>query len=79
MSQALSDILAKRDYSEPPEIRQIKAFVLEHVGITPTVSITNESYVIRTGSAGAAGLLRTKVYSLQKELNTTKRIIIRIA
>lgn len=78
MSQLLGDILNGRSYSEPPEIRQIKAYVHKAINIMPEVSITTAGFVVQVPSAAAAGALRGHVYQLQKELETKKRIIIRI-
>lgn len=79
MSGSIADILSKRDFGEPPEIRYIIEFTERHIGITPSVTTTDYSYVIRTQSASAAGVLRTKIGLLQKELKTKKKIIIRIS
>ncbi len=70
MSQSMGDLLGKRNFAEPPEIKQIKDFVQAEIGITPNVSITIESYVIRVSSAAAAGALRTKLFLLQEQLDT---------
>ena len=79
MSQSLGDLLSRRNYDEPPEVQQIKAFVLEQVGITPSVTITTEAYVVGVNSAAAAGTLRGKIFTLQKQLDDTRRIVIRIS
>jgi hypothetical protein len=78
MSQLLGDVLAKRNYGEPPEIRIIKDFVQSHIGLVPSVSITPESYVVIVPSAAAAGALRVQLYTLQKLLPAKRRVIIRI-
>lgn len=78
MSQLLGDVLGKRNYDEPPEIRQIKDFVLSEIGITPAVSVNSETFVIKVPSAAAAGALRTKLFRLQKQLGTKRRVVIRI-
>lgn len=78
MSQLLSDVLTGRNYGEPPEIRQIKEFVMTQIGITPAVSVTAETFVVRVPSASAAGALRGKLFLLQKELDDKRRVVIRI-
>jgi hypothetical protein len=78
MSQLLGDVLTSRNYDEPPEVRQIKEFVLATIGISPAVSVTTEAFVVKVPSAAAAGALRTKLFQLQKQLDNTRRIIIRI-
>ncbi len=78
MSQLLGDLLGGRNFSEPPEIRQIKDFVQAQIGITPAVSINSETYIVTVSSAGAAGALRAKLFQLQNELDGKRRVIIRI-
>lgn len=78
MSQLLGDVLGNRNYGEPPEIRQIKDFVQAELGIQPSVSVNAETFVIAVPSAAAAGALRTKLFRLQKLLDTKRRVIIRI-
>ena len=79
MTQKLGDLLSGRDYSEPTDIQLIKNFVFERVGVTPKVSITSESYIVSVSSAAAAGSLRTHVFKLKKQLDSPRRILIRIA
>lgn len=78
MTQLLGDVLTGRNYGEPPEIRQIKAFVQAEIGLVPAVSVNTETFVIRVPSAAAAGALRTKLFQLQKQLEGKRRVIIRI-
>lgn len=78
MTQSLGDVLQRRNYGEPPEIAQIKQFVQSEIGVTPAVSMTTETFVIHLRSAAAAGALRSKLYVLQRELDTKKRLLIRI-
>lgn len=78
MSQSMSDLLGKRNFSEPPEIKQIKDFVQAEIGIIPKVDINTESFVIRVTSAAAAGALRIKLFKLQEQLDSKKRVVIRI-
>ena len=78
MSQQLSDLLSERDYNEPPEIQLIKRFVQKAIGITPKVSIRSETYIIMVSSAAAAGSLRPHLSKLQQQLDTSRRLIIRI-
>jgi hypothetical protein len=78
MSDSLGDILNKKQYNEPPEVRMIKNFVNNIVGAEPSVSMRNDSFIVIVQSAAAAGTLRFHVRNLQAELRTQKRIIIRI-
>lgn len=78
MSNSISDLLSSKNFAEPPEIRQIKDFVQAAIGIEPAVSMTTETFVIRLNSAAAAGALRTRIYELQKQMDTPRRLVIRI-
>lgn len=78
MSQRIGDLLRDKGYVEPPEIKQIKEFVKQEIGLMPKVSITKESYVITVTSAAAAGALRSSLFKLQKKIENNKRLIIRI-
>lgn len=78
MSQLLGDVLTGRNYAEPPEIKQIKEFVFAEIGITPSVSVSSETFVVCVPSAAAAGALRTKLFQLQKQLGAKRRVVIRI-
>lgn len=79
MTQSIADMLATRDFSEPPEIKQIKEFVQAAIGITPSVSIKSDAYIVSVSSAAAAGALRGSVHRLQEELGDDKRVVIRIS
>lgn len=78
MAQKIGDLLGSKNYREPPEIKLIKEFVVAQIGITPKVTLTTESYVIRVPSAAAAGALRASLFKLQKQLQTKNRVLIRI-
>lgn len=78
MSQALSDLLANRNYDEPPEITFIKEYVFKYIKITPEVALNKETYIIKVPSAAAAGTLRTQIFDLQQQLEDSRRVVIRI-
>lgn len=78
MSQAIGDVLQNRNYSEPPEIRLIKEFVLAEIGVTPSVSVNSDTFIVKVPGAAAAGALRTRLFRLQKQLGGKRRVIIRI-
>jgi hypothetical protein len=79
MTQSIGDVMANRNYGEPPEVRRIKDFVKAEIGIVPGVSSNRETYIIRVPSAAAAGTLRPGLFRLHKLLDTKKRILIRIS
>lgn len=78
MSSSLQDIMKGRNYGEPPEVKIIKDFVMSVIGVTPRVSVRNESFIITLPSAAAAGSLRVHVFRLQSKVGMNKRIILRI-
>jgi hypothetical protein len=78
MGSQLGDILQNRNYSEPPEIATIKEFVLKEVGITPTVKVTKETFIVTLPSAAAAGTLRFRLFQLQRQLGHSRKIILKI-
>lgn len=75
----LHDILAKRNYSQPPEIAAIKKYVAEHFeGREIGVSLTAHSIVITAKSAAFVGSLKNHTRQLQATADTQKRISFRI-
>jgi hypothetical protein len=78
MSKSLADLLADKNYQEPPEVRQIKEFVEAEIGLKPGVDINTDSYIIKVPSAAAAGALRSNLFKLKEQLDTEKRLLIRI-
>ncbi len=78
MSKSLADLLAGKNFQEPPEVKQIKEFVLAEVGINPKVSLSTNSYIIIVPSAAAAGTLRSSLFKLKDQLETDKKLLIRI-
>ena len=78
MTDSLSDLLGKTNYSAPPEIEQIKDFVQSVIGERPTVKMTTANYIVSVPSAGAAASLQFKIYRLQQDIGPQRRIIIKI-
>ena len=78
MSDSIADLLGKRKFEEPPEIKIIQEFVESRYQVTPQVSITPQQIIIGVKSAALAGTLRPLLHQLQSECNTDKRLIIRI-
>lgn len=78
MSNSLADILGKKDFSEPSEIQDIKKFVSDKFGQTPSVKITDSAIMISVSSSSLAGALRPELHKLQEQLDTKKRLVIRI-
>lgn len=78
MADSLLDILAHKDYDEPPEIAAIKQYVTDHFGEAVEVISRERDITITSSSAALAATLRYHVRPLQKTANTTKRLIFRI-
>lgn len=78
MSNSLGDILEKKDFSEPSEIQAIKDFVNSKFKEVPKVKLTDNAIIICVSNSSLAGALRPELHKLTAELNTKKRLIIRI-
>lgn len=79
MTDSLSDLLKKRGNNEPPEIKIIKQYVQDEVGLIPKVAVSRNGFTITMPNAGAAGTLRLKLFPLQRQLGHDKQLIIRIS
>lgn len=76
--QSLQDILGTKDFDQPPEVGIIKTFVRKKFSCDVGVIIQSYSITITTSSASLAGSLRPQIHKLKKELDTNKKIFIRI-
>jgi hypothetical protein len=76
--QSLQDIMGKKDFDAPPEVEAIKTFVRKNFNQDVGVNIQTYSITITTPSAGLAGSLRPMLHKLKKELDTDKKLFIRI-
>lgn len=76
--QSLQDIMGNKDFDQPPEIEAIKSYVRKAFNKDVGVSIQAYSITITTPSAGLAGSLRPHLHKLKKELDTDKKLFIRI-
>jgi len=75
---SLQNILGTRKFDEPPEIETIKTFVRKTFSMDVTVNVGPHTITIITPSAGLAGSLRPLIHKLKKELDTDKKVFIRI-
>lgn len=78
MTDTLSDLLKKRDFEEPPEVRIIKDFVRERFDVDVSVSIQQQQIIIGVRSSALAGALRMHLHELQQLCDTEKRLLLRI-
>ena len=79
MTDALGDILAKKNMAEPPEIRAAKTFVRDLFQADCSVALRGNELIVTVPGAALAGSLRMHVAELQAAIGTTKRIVIRIS
>jgi hypothetical protein len=78
MADSLFDILARKDYDEPPEIAAIKKYISDMFDESVEVICRERDITITATSAALASTLRYHVRHLQKAADTKKRIIFRI-
>lgn len=77
--QSLQEIMGKKDFDTPPEVEAIKTFVRKNFSSDVGVIMQTYSITITTPSAALAGSLRPLLHKLKKELDTSKKIFIRIS
>ena len=78
MSDSLADLLQKRGFEEPPEVRIIKSFIRERFGADASVTVQQRQIIIGVSGSSLAGALRMRLHELGKLCATDKRLIIRI-
>jgi len=78
MSDSLGDLLANRDFDEPPEIRGIKDYVRRYYDAEVRVTMQPHAIVVAARSAALIGSLRLNLPKLQNAAATDKRILLRI-
>lgn len=74
----LGDILARKDFDIPPEIRAIKDYVRRYYDAEVRVTIQPQAIVVAAHSAALIGTLRLNLPKLQAAAQTEKRILLRI-
>jgi hypothetical protein len=78
MADSLGDLLRNYDLDEPPEIKQIKAFVRNAYQKEVSVALHDNQIVITVLSAALAGALRPRLHEIQEKCGTDKRLVLRI-
>ncbi|MDQ3064977.1 MAG: hypothetical protein M3Q36_01775 [bacterium] len=76
--QSLQDIMGNKDFDTPPEVEAIKTFVRKTFSSDVNVTVHAHSITIVAASASLAGALRPHLHKLKKELDTDKKLFIRI-
>lgn len=79
MSDSIADLLSKRDFDEPPEVRIIKDYVRKQFNVEVSVTIQQQYILIGVSSSALAGALRMHLHDLKKLTVSNKRLVIRIA
>jgi ABC-type hemin transport system substrate-binding protein len=74
----LGDILRRKDFDEPPEVRAIKEYVRRHYDAEVKVTMQPHAIVVSARSAGLIGSLRLNLPKLEAAAATDKRIMLRI-
>ena len=74
----LSDILARKDFDEPPEIGIIKRYVMEHYGASVSVRVQPKVLIIYAQNASLVSTLRLQTLQLQRACQTDKTLVFRI-
>lgn len=78
MTDSIKDLLTNKNFEQPDEIQTIKNFVLEKYGETPQVKINNDLIIITVSSGALASSLRMELHILQQNIQSKKRLVIRI-
>lgn len=76
--QGLGDILGRRDFDEPPEVRAIKDYVRRYYESEVRVTMQQHAIIVSARSAALIGSLRMNLPKLQAAAQTDKRIMLRI-
>ncbi len=78
MTDSLADLLRKRDFEEPPEVRIIKDFIRKRFDAHVSVTVQERQIIIGVKGSSLAGALRMHLHELKKLCATEKRLLIRI-
>ena len=74
----LRDILSRKDFDEPIEVRAIKEYVRRTYDADVKVTVQPRAIIISARSAALIGSLRLNLPKLQDAAGTDKRLILRI-
>lgn len=75
---SLYDLLAGKDFDQPPEIEAIKQFVRERYAKEVSVTIRDADIVVSVPGAPLASKLRYDMQKLKQAVGTDKKIVLRI-
>ncbi len=74
----LGDILQRKDFDEPPEVRGIKEYVRRYYDAEVKVTVQAHGIIVGARSAALVGSLRLNLPKLQAAADTEKPIRFRI-
>jgi len=74
----LGDILSRKDFEQPPEVRAIKEYVRRYYETEVKVTVQPHAIIVSARSAALIGSLRMNLPKLQDAAATDKRLILRI-
>jgi len=75
----LGEILRRKDFDEPPEVRAIKEYVRRYYNEAEVrVTMQQHAIIVAARSAALIGSLRLNLPKLQEAAATDKRIMLRI-
>lgn len=77
-TDTIADILHRKDFDMPPEVRAIKDYVLRHYQSEVHVTVQPRTLLVTARSASLIGTLRLNAPALQQAAATEKRLIFRI-
>lgn len=78
MTDSIGDLLPRRKYDEPPEVKVIKDFVQEKFKQPVMVVVQPSTILIHVKGAALAGALRFHIHELQELCQTEKHLVIKI-
>ena len=74
----LSEILRRKNFDEPSEVRAIKEYVRRYYDKEVRVTMQQHAIVVSARSAALIGSLRLNLPKLQTASGTDKRILLRV-
>jgi hypothetical protein len=75
---SMGDILARKEFDEPDEVKLIKQFVRDNYNESVSISVSKDGFVVYVDSASLANALHLRLPDLRKIIGPTKRLSFRI-
>jgi hypothetical protein len=74
---SLHEILAHKNFDEPPEVASIKQYARDVFRDEVHVQLKEREIIISTPSAAMANMLRLRMLDIQKLVGTERRLVFR--